>query len=776
MKTKTAKPRRALYTQLLFTAISFIVMAGLSYAFMSSIVRANMVRNASGVLDSVQGRVATRLHGFEVVIENFAEEARKMVTSGESAENIAEYISSISHFMFLDGSEFSGIQGFYGYFETLAGGPVFINGGNGLLAESSDPEQYPWYRQAVDAGGATIETVPCISGEGKTVYTCARSIQDDEGNLLGVVCMDVRIDELGNDIVNTALDSGGYGMLINQDYIVMFHPNRDFVGKGLDDADLPVSVFADELRWGEEVFEQPLLSYKNEEAVAFFRALPNGWNIALVSPRQQYYSTMTTMAVTLCALGITLAAILSGILISVDAQRAKSDDESKKKSMFLANMSHEIRTPINAIVGMTAIGRTAGTTERKDYCFSRIDSASKHLLGVINDILDMSKIEAGRIELSDADFSFEKMLQQAVNVANFRVDEKRQKLTVQIDKAIPSILRADDQRLAQVITNLLSNAVKFTPDEGSISLRTALVDDKDGVCTIRVEVADTGIGISPEQQAKLFQTFRQAESSTTRKYGGTGLGLAISKRIVEMMGGRIWVESESGRGTTMIFTVKVRRGDESLFDLSRIGINWENVRVLAVDDDPDILLYFKDIMTGLGAGCDVAQSAEDAMRLVEEKSGYNIYFVDLRMPDVDGISLTRKIREKEQNSGNSVVIMISSADISCVEREAKMAGVNRFLLKPLFPSAVADVISECIGMVNEKIEEASKDIGGIFKGCRILFAEDVDINREIVLTLLEPTLIQVDCASNGLEALNMFKASPEKYDMIFMDVQMPEMD
>jgi CheY-like chemotaxis protein/two-component sensor histidine kinase len=444
--------------------------------------------------------------------------------------------------------------------------------------------------------------------------------------------------------------------------------------------------------------------------------------------------------------------------------------------MFLANMSHEIRTPINAIVGMTSIGRTSDTHERKDYCFSKIDNASKHLLGVVNDILDMSKIEADSIELFAIDFNFEKMLQQTVNVVNFRADEKHQKLTVSIDKDIPRILYADDQRLAQVVTNLLSNAIKFTPDGGHIDLSTQLMGEEGDFVTIKIEVSDTGIGISKEQEAKLFRPFQQAESSTTRKFGGTGLGLTISKSIVEMMGGEIWIESEPSKGTTFAFTVKVKRGEDTSLDMLNLGINWSNVRILAVDDDSDILLYFKETITGFGATCDIASSAKEALKLIKQNGAYNIYFVDLRMPDVDGLSLTKEIKGHEGKSDNSVVIMISSADLSSIEKEAKSAGVNKFLFKPLFPSAISDVIGDCIGIVNEKVEEEQLDIEGIFKGRSILFAEDIDINREIVISLLEPTQVDVDCAENGVETVKMFNEDPEKYDLIFMDIQMPEMD
>ena len=448
---------------------------------------------------------------------------------------------------------------------------------------------------------------------------------------------------------------------------------------------------------------------------------------------------------------------------------------TQAKSNFLSNMSHEIRTPLNAIVGMTAIGKSANDSERKDYCLTKIEDASKHLLGVINDILDMSKIEAGKLELSETEFNFEKMLQQVVNVVNFRVDEKHQIFNVNIDRAIPRIMNGDDQRLAQVITNLLSNAVKFTPDGGTINLKTRLLNTENDICTIHIEVTDTGIGISAEQQARLFSSFQQAESNTARKFGGTGLGLAISKSIVEMMGGKIWIESELGKGATFGFTVKIKKGAEKKQEHPLSGVNWNDVRILTVDDDPDVLSYMDEILQGLGVNSDTVINGEGALRLVELNGDYNICFVDWKMPGMDGIELTRKLKAKASENSNIVVIMISSAEWNEVESEAKKAGVDEFLSKPLFPSAIADIITEQLG-VSKRHKDKEQEETVDFTGYRILLVEDVEINREIVLALLEPTHLEIDCAVNGREAVRMFSESPDKYKMIFMDIQMPEMD
>ena len=449
---------------------------------------------------------------------------------------------------------------------------------------------------------------------------------------------------------------------------------------------------------------------------------------------------------------------------------------SHAKSNFLSNMSHEMRTPMNAIIGMTMIGKSASDVVKKDYAFEKIEGASNHLLGVINDVLDMSKIEANKFELSFIEFNFEKMLQKVINIVNFRLDEKKQHLSVYLDPDVPLSLVGDDQRISQVTTNLLTNAVKFTPEEGLIRLDARFVNEEDGFYTIQVSVADTGIGISPEQQARLFTSFEQAESSTSRKYGGTGLGLAISKRIVELMGGKIWIESELGSGSTFIFTIKLKRGSEQAKKMLPDGVDWNNVRMLAVDDDPDIVEYFVHIAAQLGIVCDSAVSGAEALRCIDAKGPYDMFFIDWRMPRMDGIELSRAI--KTHGPDKSVIIMTSAYEWNKLEEKARAAGVDDFLAKPLFPSSVAACISKYIGPSGSQEKESEAKAGQeiSFPGRRLLLAEDVEINREIVDAMLSPLQLEIDFAVNGEEAVMMFKEKGGNYDLVFMDLQMPEMD
>jgi len=649
--TQKILPKRPLFIQVMFTVFAFFLMVVLSYGFMGKTMRANLVNNVKGLFNSVEDQIEFDLLEPETMLYDFAQTVRSMILYGDDAGRLQVYTAEISDRIRI---KKDGIYcGFYGYIEKIQGGPVFINGLNMNQPDYYSPKDRPWYKAAITAGGAIVETIPykdLVTGAEVMSYSCC--IFDDEDAYLGVISLDVQMSYIGDSVINSALTEYGYGMLVSQDLTVIAHSNPDFVGLKMYDPAIPVSIYTDEIVEKGTISEAPVINWKGEKALIFTHKLSNGWYLIFITLKDVYYKSLNDMAATLSLFGIVLAAVLIVVLIDVDAAREKSDMESKYKSAFLANMSHEMRTPMNAIIGMTTIGKNAPDVERKDYCFFKIEDASNHLLGVINDVLDISKIEANKFELSSEEFNFEDALQYAANVINFRIEEKRHEFSLYIDPAIPKILIGDEQRLVQVITNLLGNAIKFTPEQGNIKLTARYVEEENSLYTIQISVSDTGIGISGEQQASLFRPFQQAESGTTRKYGGTGLGLVISKRIVEMMSGRIWIESELGKGSTFFFTIKARKSSQAI------------------------------------------------------------------------------------SSGTQV----------------------------------------CSAGTDEQQAEKQADIEGIFAGRHILLAEDVEINREIVQTLLEPTQVEIDCAVNGKEALNMFRQSSEKYDMIFMDMQMPEMD
>ncbi|MDR1482039.1 MAG: response regulator [Synergistaceae bacterium] len=379
---------------------------------------------------------------------------------------------------------------------------------------------------------------------------------------------------------------------------------------------------------------------------------------------------------------------------------------SSAKSTFLASMSHEIRTPMNAIIGLTSIARSTADVGRKNYCLGRISEASAYLLGLINDILDMSKIEAGKLEISPIEFDFEKMIRKTVNVINFRMVEKKHVFTMQIDANIPKSLIGDDMRISQVITNLLSNAVKFTPDNGSIKLAANLVNEEVDVCTLQVEVYDSGIGISDEQRARLFTSFGQANESITRKFGGTGLGLAISKRIVEMMNGRIWVESTLGRGSMFAFTIVLKlapvadHAEEDQAPRERKE-NFDGFRLLLVEDVELNREIVQSLLEPTMLEIRCAENGEEAVRMFKESPGeYDVIFMDIQMPVMDGYEATHAIRSLDGPEARDIPIIAMTANVfkediqRCLE-----SGMNGHLGKPL---DIGEVLDRLHGLLSDK--------------------------------------------------------------------------
>jgi signal transduction histidine kinase/DNA-binding response OmpR family regulator len=477
---------------------------------------------------------------------------------------------------------------------------------------------------------------------------------------------------------------------------------------------------------------------------------------------------------------LTIAASITRWEMNIELMKTQKDAmaSAKAKSEFLSRMSHEIRTPMNAIIGMTTIAKNSDDDSRIKYCLHKIDASSRQLLSLINDILDMSKIDANKFEIVESEFDFEKMIQDVFNVIQVKLDEKYQRFHVDIEHPFEEYIIGDELRLSQVMINLLNNAVKFTPEKGDIRLKIREEDQEDGKTQLFVSITDTGIGINKEHQEKLFQDFEQIDGGITRSYGGSGLGLAICKKIIDLMGGEIWVESDSGKGTSFSFKVDIKKGREVKPVIPRKMLK-EKINVLIIDDSEDVLDYFKNIFRSFSMNCDVALNGNTALHMVKERhkkgEDYNILFIDWNMPDMNGGTVAKRIKELTDN--NAIVVMISSSDWSDIHVEAKALGLTNFLPKPVLPSVIYNTVVDLTNstpMYEEKNQQENEKISWPNK--RILIVEDIEINREILLDVIENCQMMADQAENGQIALDMVKENPEKYDLVLMDVQMPIMD
>ncbi len=469
----------------------------------------------------------------------------------------------------------------------------------------------------------------------------------------------------------------------------------------------------------------------------------------------------------------------------VDAREAALAG-TRAKSDFLSRMSHEMRTPMNAIIGMTKIAGSSADVKKLRHCISTINTSSVHLLELINDVLDMSKIESGKFELDASPFNIESALMKICNMISEKTEKRRQTLRITMDGAMPLHCVGDELRLSQVITNLLSNAVKFTPEEGTITLTAREARREGEQSVLRFSVADTGIGMDKAQMARIFSAFEQADGGIAKRFGGTGLGLAISKSIVEKMDGRIWVTSEPGQGATFTFEVTLRRqARQEPAPLPKERA--EGLRVLVLDRDEELRGYFLAIMSRLGVRAEAATSEAQALGLVraakEEGTPYAVAFVDCGGKGGQGLECAKRLRQavREAAGGNgkaggyaSVVPMASFLEWNAMEAAATDAGMETFVPKPLFPSILVDAINEVTGLTRS-VTRQDRELPD-FSQLTILLAEDIEINREIFTTLLEDTRIHVETAENGRLAVEAFQADPRRYDLIVMDIQMPEMD
>lgn len=471
--------------------------------------------------------------------------------------------------------------------------------------------------------------------------------------------------------------------------------------------------------------------------------------------------------------------IESELRLEQEKQVAEKADQAK--SQFLAQMSHEIRTPLNAVIGMTYLTLQTALEPTQRNHLGKAYRSAKHLLDILNDILDYSKIEAGKLEVESIDFTLDQVLQNVANLIAEKATSKGLELLLDIDPALPQRLVGDPLRLGQILINYANNAVKFT-EKGEITISMKIREETSDDILIYGAVTDTGIGLTPEQRAKLFQSFQQADASTTRQYGGTGLGLAITKQIAQLMGGEVGVDSVHGEGSTFWFTARLgKSASESVPQLLREDLVGK--RILVVDDNEAARLLLKRLLGDLHLDVEVADSGAQALHLLDSATAqgrpYEALFLDWQMPGMNGIELAQKVRERTYATPPKMVL-VTGYGREEVLRSVEERHIESVLFKPVNASMLFDSVTRLFGQNNPDAVENQNGQGfaavslEAIRGARVLLVEDNNLNQEVATELLRGAGLVVDVADNGQIAVEKVQAAA--YDIVLMDMQMPVMD
>ena len=670
---------RSLLSQLSLVFAAFLIMVLLGGYFSSRAVNKHIANYGDEVITAMAETVRTYLQGYEITLQDVAFVLEKLQAESAGADAIQDSLSQWSYWLYTDDERFSD-----GLFLFCVIDGVFISSSGWEYPDDYLPESRLWYTGAYMQNGGVFYSDPYVDAHtGEYVLTLSKLLFDEDHEPFGVIGLDVFLSSISEYINKMQLMNSGYGMMMDSNRRILVHPATELFGVQLEAVTGGVGYadMAELLIAGKDVSAFNITSVLGVKSVAFTKKIFNGWYIGLSLPSEVYYSEAGTMRFILSATGFVLALLLCGVLTFMHIAKNRSENASRIKSSFLANMSHEIRTPMNAVIGMTELLQHEQLSKRQRDYVDSINSSAHSLLSLINDILDLSKIESGKLTLNPVNYEFYTLLDNINSMFQYVAQKKGLEFRFESVGETPDVLYGDDVRLRQVLTNLCGNAVKYT-DKGYVRLKVTTLGDM-----IIFEVRDTGMGIKKEAMPEIFNSFEQDKSEKNRNIVGTGLGLAISKTFVEMMDGSIMLESEEGQGTIVTVMIPLILGSEygvkdNNWAQTELTICAPDAKVLLVDDNEFNLKVAHGMLGLFGIDANTAGSGKDAIDMVKNNK-YDIVFMDHMMPEMDGVEAVGEIR-KLGGEHKTLPIVALTANAVLGAKEMFLAnGFNDFLSKPI---------------------------------------------------------------------------------------------
>jgi signal transduction histidine kinase/CheY-like chemotaxis protein/HPt (histidine-containing phosphotransfer) domain-containing protein len=738
--------------QFVFIFIAFLLMVLVSYLFTSNIVEKQIMANAEELLSAADNMVYANLRDIEVCILTASFSLQSRLDYGQSYEQIADYMAELTEWLLRSPNRVEGFTGFYGYLrgQYCSGSPV-------TLREDYAAQEESWYIEARQQNGLIAVSSPYFHKQtGTVIITVSKTVMGQSGEIYGVVAMDMVIDKTLDYVKKLQFIEGGYGLLIDQDFTFIAHPDPYYLGRKMDELGEDYKMLVQSMKAGyASIPAVRLVNHAGVQVVVFFRQLiSSGWFLGIATPLNSYYHDVFLMALVLSLLGFVLMIILCYFLIRLSAAKIRSDEENKSKSSFLARMSHEIRTPMNSIMGMVElIGRKDISVEIMEY-ISIIRQSGVTLLAIINDILDFSKIESGLLQIESRQYSPASMINDIVNVFRIRFAEKPVDFMVDVDSNIPAQLCGDPVRIRQIVTNLLNNAEKYTPS-GYVSLEV-LMEGLEGNCIkLIIKVSDSGIGIKAEDLDKLFHDFTRVDMDRNQGIEGTGLGLTIARSFCKAMGGDITVTSEYGRGS--VFKATMVQQFVSGKKLAQVE-NPERKRVLLYEErfayGCSLISAFKTL--GIDPVC--SPTLADFLNDLTE-GDFNFAFIASKYA-ADCIRVLGK-----RTVPVKLILMVELGEATVFKNTGS-------ILMPVYSISLANVLNGITTGEGDQVRD-----GGIrftAPTARVLVVDDIATNLRVAAELMAPYKMVIDTSLSGAEAIEMVREY--RYDLVFMDHMMPHMD